>query len=101
MSLKQANEIRKRLHEPVYVLPVMKRAIKFLGYDTVLHLVEEAEEQFGMEMTSEGVFRTVGGIFLKKLKQFPDRKRFFGRKKRRRTYKKVMMEIDTQSQSLQ
>ncbi len=72
-----------RLREPMHIVPIIRRAIARLGLTVVMMLVVESEKKYGQEwLTDYQCFRTVGGIFLKSLKQLPAVHQFFSIKGR-------------------
>ncbi len=73
-----AERVRLILNEPRFVLPVIRCALSLLGEQEVIILLMESLGENGMVFTNDGTrYRTLGGIFLKKLKKLPQAKEIF------------------------
>ena len=82
MANKAALTVCYDLGEDLTLIPVIKRAIIILGLSAVQKLIAEAKREYGEHIVEPGRLRTVGGIFLKKLKQDEYKQFIFkGRKK--------------------
>jgi len=81
MANRVAASICFDLGEVLTLAPVIKRAIAVLGLETVQNLVAEAKSEYGDHFVESGRLRTVGGIFLHKLKQDEHKKFIFKGKK--------------------
>ncbi len=82
MAFHQSESIRILLREPVFLRPVIRRAIKELTFAAVFNLAQRAIEQYGQEHVN-GRLRTRGGIFLRYLKQHPKKSAIFCPRRKR------------------
>lgn len=83
MSL--AKQVQKILQEPKYVFPVLQRAIKILGEARIEQLVSESLAEYGSVWLADGSrLRSLGGIFLAKLKATEHKHLIFKRRQKKR-----------------
>ncbi len=73
-----AERVRLVLNEPRFILPVLRCALFLLGPERVLQLLQESQQDYGSIYINDSTrYRTLGGIFLKKLKRLPEAKEIF------------------------
>ncbi len=65
-----------------FLLPVIRQALEMLGEDQVWSMLMTSLHEHGTNCTSNGEWlRTVGGIFIKKLKEMKEKKYIFNGQK--------------------